>query len=49
LVVLEKDHRCYSWKQLEDIKQKVYEETKDESYLNADWAKLGSYPRANVN
>ena len=33
LLVLEKDHNAHSVNALSDLKQKVYEETKDEAYL----------------
>jgi len=46
LLVLEKDHQAYNQRELDDKKQEVYAETKDETYLKTDWHKLGSYPRS---
>lgn len=46
LCVLEKDHKSFNSQQLDDLRQKVYAETKDEHYLKAPWHELGSYPRA---
>jgi len=46
LVVLEKDHQSKSIKQMEEEKQLICEETKDDDYRRADWSDLGAYPKS---
>jgi len=46
LVVLEKDHQSFSISKLEEEKQRIYEESKDEEYLNTEWSDLGAYPKS---
>lgn len=46
LIVLEKDHQSKSIRQLEEEKQMIYEETKDEEYRNTEWSDLGAYPKS---
>ena len=45
LVILEKDHNCYSQSMRDKIKAEIYESTKDEKYLELDDSKIG-YPKA---
>ena len=47
LIVLEKDHACKSIQQMEEEKQRICEETKDEEYRETDWSELGAYPKSN--
>ena len=46
MIVLEKDHQSKSIAQLEEEKQQIYEETKDEEFLNTDWSDLGAYSKS---
>lgn len=48
LVILEKDHNCFSTKARDDLKQEIVTKTGDTDYLEADESKIG-YPRAGVN
>jgi splicing factor 3B subunit 3 len=45
LVILEKDHNCMPSSEREKVKQRIYELTGDEEYLNMDDARIG-YPKA---
>ena len=47
LIVLEKDHQSKSIRQLEEEKERICEETKDEEYRQeTDWSELGAYPKS---
>lgn len=46
LVVLEKDHQSKTMKQLEEEKQLIYEETKDQEYKATEWSDLGAYNKS---
>ena len=48
LVILEKDHNCYSHSERMKIKEDIYKNTGDETYMAIDDAKIG-YPRAGLN
>lgn len=48
IVILEKDHNCYSHSERMKIKEDIYAKTGDETYLSIDDSKIG-YPRAGKN
>ena len=46
LIVLEKDHQSKSIQMIEQEKQRIYEETKDQEFFETEWADLGGYPKS---
>ena len=42
--MIEKDYNCFTETQRSILKQKIFEETKSNEYLNIDYQKLG-YPK----
>lgn len=48
LIMLEKDHNCYSTEDRSNIRESIYARTGDEEYLSADESKIG-YPKAGEN
>lgn len=48
LIILEKDHHCFSTKERMEIKEAIALKTKDSAYLATEDHKIG-YPKAGVN
>ena len=48
MVILEKDHNCFTYKERQELKKKIAEKSGDEAYLQIDDAKIG-YPKAGDN
>ena len=48
LVILEKDHQCYSTKERQALKKAIAEKTEDPTYLQQEERKIG-YPKAPAN
>lgn len=44
LLILEKDHNCFSYSEIENIKKQTSKDSEDEKYLELDSYKIG-YPK----